>query len=60
MNRKQSRFFASVALVGAISLGSASAPAGGAAAPYHFIREIPIGGEGGWDYLSIDPGARRK
>jgi hypothetical protein len=21
---------------------------------YKFIREIPIGGEGGWDYLSID------
>src|SRR5215471_10215063 len=27
--------------------------------PYQFIREIEIGGEGGWDYLSIDPGARR-
>jgi DNA-binding beta-propeller fold protein YncE len=27
--------------------------------PYHFIKEIPIGGEGGWDYLSIDPVAGR-
>src|SRR5262245_45030361 len=26
---------------------------------YHFLKEIPIGGEGGWDYLSIDAGARR-
>src|ERR1700722_8750098 len=26
---------------------------------YHFLKEIPIGGEGGWDYLSIDPAARR-
>jgi len=27
--------------------------------PYHFIKEIPIGGEGGWDYLSIDSAAQR-
>lgn len=26
---------------------------------YHFLKEIPIGGEGGWDYLSVDPKARR-
>ena len=26
---------------------------------YHYITQIPIGGEGGWDYLSIDPDARR-
>src|SRR5258708_35603263 len=31
----------------------------GAAGPYHFLKEIPVGGEGGWDYLSIDGGARR-
>ena len=23
--------------------------------PYHAGKEIPIGGEGGWDYLSVDP-----
>lgn len=27
--------------------------------PYSLIKEIPIGGEGGWDYLSIDEGASR-
>ena len=27
--------------------------------PYHFLKEIPIGGEGGWDYLSIDPAGHR-
>jgi len=27
--------------------------------PYRFAREIPIGGEGGWDYLSVDPAAHR-
>jgi DNA-binding beta-propeller fold protein YncE len=26
---------------------------------YHFIKEIPVGGEGGWDYLSVDSGGRR-
>src|SRR5207244_3219735 len=25
--------------------------------PYKFIKEIPVGGEGGWDYLSVDPAA---
>ena len=27
--------------------------------PYHAGREIPIGGEGGWDYLTIDSAAHR-
>src|SRR5207244_11940253 len=27
--------------------------------PYHFSKEISIGGEGGWDYLSVDPAAQR-
>jgi DNA-binding beta-propeller fold protein YncE len=27
--------------------------------PYHFLKEITVGGEGGWDYLSIDESARR-
>jgi YVTN family beta-propeller protein len=26
---------------------------------YRFIKQIPIGGEGGWDYLSVDAQARR-
>jgi len=26
---------------------------------YHFLKEITVGGEGGWDYLSIDQAARR-
>jgi len=45
-------------------LMAASAPAflcGAAAAnqPYQFLTEIPIGGEGGWDILTIDPTANR-
>ncbi len=26
---------------------------------YRFLKEIPVGGEGGWDYLSVDVKARR-
>jgi YVTN family beta-propeller protein len=29
------------------------------AADYHFLKEIPIGGAGGFDYLSVDPDGRR-
>jgi len=27
--------------------------------PYHLVKTISIGGPGGWDYISIDPQARR-
>jgi hypothetical protein len=27
--------------------------------PYHLLKEIPVPGEGGWDYLSVDAGAHR-
>jgi len=27
--------------------------------PYRRVREIPVGGEGGWDYLCVDSDARR-
>ena len=30
-----------------------------AATGYHVISDIPIGGEGGWDYLTVDSAARR-
>jgi DNA-binding beta-propeller fold protein YncE len=36
------------------SLLAAPAPGG-----YHVIKEIPIGGEGGWDYLTVDSAGRR-
>src|SRR5271165_6271596 len=37
------------------------APVSGRAADgsYHLLKEIPVGGTGGWDYLSVDEGARR-
>jgi DNA-binding beta-propeller fold protein YncE len=43
-----------VALV--LALGSSLLAADG---PYRRLKEIPIGGEGGWDYLSVDGSARR-
>jgi len=36
-----------------------SAVAVAAATGYHILKEIKIGGEGGWDYLTIDSTARR-
>ncbi len=38
------------------SVAPAAAPAAGS---YHLIKKIPIPGEGGWDYLTVDEGARR-
>src|SRR5258708_39422110 len=37
-------------------LGAALCRADG---PYHLLNEIPVGGEGGWDYLSVDPAGHR-
>jgi DNA-binding beta-propeller fold protein YncE len=44
-----------LAIVTLAAVGSLSGQEG----PYHFAREIAIGGEGGWDYLSVDPAAHR-
>ena len=44
------------ALCGAIALAAAAAPP---SPHYALIKEIRLPGDGGWDYLSIDPAARR-
>src|ERR1017187_3289373 len=36
-----------------------SLPTRGAQPSYHFLKEIPVGSEGFWDYLSVDAVARR-
>ncbi|HUA39654.1 MAG TPA: YncE family protein [Candidatus Sulfopaludibacter sp.] len=41
------------------ALGLLTAAACRADGPYHFIKEIPVGGNGGWDYLSVDSTAQR-
>ncbi len=41
-------------------LAAASAGAAPVSAPnYHLVQKVVLGGEGGWDYLSVDPDARR-
>ncbi len=37
----------------------ATATVAHAAGSYRFLHAIPIGGEGGWDYLSVDPATHR-
>ena len=44
----------------ALSFASlAGEPVSGTDMPYRLLKEIHIGGDGGWDYLSIDASARR-
>jgi len=40
-------------------LGILTFPACGAEGSYKLLKEIPVGGEGGWDYLTVDQVARR-
>ena len=49
----------SLGLLAAGFLGFASVSLFGATDAYHLLKEIPVGGDGGWDYLSVDAGARR-
>jgi YVTN family beta-propeller protein len=42
-----------IGLLSLVTLSAADSPG------YHFLKEIPIGGDGAWDYLSVDPAARR-
>src|SRR5262245_35669216 len=43
-------------LLSLLGLGvGAEAPDGG----YRVLKKIPVGGEGGWDYLTMDAAARR-
>jgi len=48
-----------VAAVLAVLTLSRPVPARAAEGPYRQLKEISIGGEGGWDYLSVDTAARR-
>jgi len=45
-------------LVAAVSAFGFIAPIH-AAGPYRFLKEIPVGGEGGWDYLAVDSAGQR-
>jgi DNA-binding beta-propeller fold protein YncE len=43
----------------AVATGGAAAQGAGAAAGYHVANTFKIGGEGGWDYLTVDSEAGR-
>jgi len=40
-------------------LSTLAVPNGHAEGPYKLLKEIQVGGEGGWDYLAVDQFARR-
>ena len=44
---------------GALIAAERSSAAMAASTGYHVIKEIKIGGDGGWDYLTMDSAARR-
>ena len=48
-------FTAALTITGCGAVLAQTAPAG----PYRLLHTIPIGGEGGWDYLSVDPAGER-
>src|SRR5258708_4541686 len=52
----QTRRFLGACIVSLMTLASVSI--GAADRPYHFLKSIPVGGDGGWDSLSIDEAGR--
>jgi DNA-binding beta-propeller fold protein YncE len=42
-----------------VALAVAGTPALAADGPYKLIKDVEIGGEGGWDYLTVDAAAKR-
>ncbi len=53
-------FAAPLALtLGSGAAGAQTAPAPRAGLPYRLLNTIAIGGEGGWDYLNVDPAGKR-
>ena len=53
------KLFDVLALIVLGILGFCSIQTSHADGQYHFLKEIHVGGDGGWDYLSIDADARR-
>ncbi len=43
----------------ALASGPVRGQAPAAPTPYHLLNTIAVGGEGGWDYLSVDPAGER-
>lgn len=52
-------FAAAPLVLALLGLGTSAASAQTATAPYHLLATIPVGGEGGWDFLATDPAGER-
>lgn len=50
------KYVSILTLVVSFAFGHASSADDG---NYHLIKTIPVGGDGGWDYLSVNPAAQR-
>src|SRR5690349_11982027 len=50
--------FAQYRLWIAAALFASALASGAAGAGYHVLRTYKVGGEGGWDYLTVDPNTR--
>src|SRR5438552_9922463 len=48
-----------LAIIAAILFTFVEARPPAADGPYQLIKDVPIGGDGGWDYLNVDAAARR-
>lgn len=46
-------------VAGVVGVAGSLLSAAGADGPYRFLHDIHVGGEGGWDYLSVDSVAKR-
>ena len=46
-------------LISALGVSLAAVAFAAAGPGYHVVKSFKVGGEGGWDYLTTDPGARR-
>ena len=57
MNTRLSLPLAALGLLAAVP--ALAAPAPPSCHPYHLVQKVTLGGEGGWDYLTVDAGARR-
>src|SRR5207237_10039948 len=47
-----------IAVAASLVLAGLAAPRA-ADGPYRFVKDVAIGGEGGWDYLNVDAAGKR-
>ena len=59
MNKTRSANWVGVFLIMSSALFSAHVAASPSASGYYLIKSVPISGEGGWDYVTVDSDARR-